>query len=400
MTDDSTGRELAVWRRHLHAHPELAFQEHDTARFIVEKLTGFGFEQITTGIGGTGVVASLRAGSSDRAIGFRADIDALPIQERAAIPYASNRPGVMHACGHDGHTAILLGAAKVLASSRAFDGTIHFIFQPGEETLGYRSRDGHLSGGATAMIDDGLFERFAMDAIFGIHNRPGLAAGTMAGRPGVLYAAADRFEITVLGKGGHAARPHLAVDPIWVGSQIVVAIQSVVSRKVSPTDSGVVSICEFNSGTAFNIIPDHARLTGTVRSLSADTRSRIRKALYEIAVGVGAALGATVTLDYQSGHPSVVNDSELYALCRGVSREIVGADRFIDLDEPTMGGEDFSCYLKHKPGCFMLMGNDARPGETVMLHSPDYDFNDDVGPVGVAYWCRLAERMLPCRRQA
>jgi hippurate hydrolase len=245
------------------------------------------------------------------------------------------------------------------------------------------------------MIDDGLFDRFAMDAIFGIHNRPGLPVGTMAGKAAVIYAAADRFEITIVGKGGHAARPHLSVDPIFVGSQLVVALQGIVSRMISPTDSGVLSICEFNAGSNFNIIPEAARLTGTVRSLSADTRSRIRTAMNDIAAGIGASYGAAVTVDYQSGHPSVVNDDGLFDVCRSVCIDVVGAEHFTELTEPTMGGEDFSCYLKHKPGCFMLIGNDAVAGETVMLHRPDYDFNDDAAPLGVAYWTKLAERMLP-----
>lgn len=386
--------QLTEWRRHLHAHPELAFEEHGTASFIVEQLKSFGIEDIVTGIGGTGIVASVRGGTSDRAIGLRADIDALPITERATVSHASRRPGIMHACGHDGHTTMLLGAAQALASTKAFDGTVHLIFQPAEETLAYTSKSGEHSGGATAMIDDGLFDRFPMESIFGIHNRPGLPAGTMAGRPGIIYAAADRFEITISGKGGHAARPHLAIDPIFVGAQLVVALQGIVSRMVSPTDSGVVSICEFGSGTSFNIIPDSARLTGTVRSLSADTRARIRTAMEAIAAGIGSSFGAKIMLDYQAGHPSVVNDERLFDLCRSVCVDVVGADQFVDLDEPTMGGEDFACYLKHKPGCFMLIGNDAGDDGSFMLHHPAYDFNDAIAPIGAAYWVRLAETLL------
>jgi hippurate hydrolase len=395
MSDSDFDSEcLKQWRQHLHANPELSFDEHATASFIAERLESFGLDQVTRGVGGTGVVASLTVGSSKRAIGIRADIDALPMSEQSRIPHASRRAGVMHACGHDGHTTILLGAAQALAGARNFDGTVHFIFQPGEESISYRTRDGTLSGGATAMIEDGLFDRFPMDAIFGIHNRPGLPAGTMAGRPGIIYAAADQFDITIRGKGGHAARPHLAIDPIYVGAQLVVALQGVVSRMVSPTDSGVLSICQFNSGTSFNVIPGQAQMTGTVRSLSAETRGRIRKAMAEISDGVGQAFGATVTLNYQDGHPAVVNDAALYEMCRGACEDVVGAGNFIALDEPTMGGEDFSCYLKHKPGCFMLIGNDAENSETVMLHNPFYDFNDRVIPIGIKYWSNLVSSML------
>jgi hippurate hydrolase len=387
--------ELRGWRHHLHANPELAFQEHETAAFVAERLKEFGFGEIETGIGGTGVVATLRAGTSSRSIGLRADMDALPIQEGQDRGHRSRRPGVMHACGHDGHVTMLLGAAKVLAASGGFDGTIRFVFQPAEETLGYLSRSGEHSGGATAMIDDGLFERFPMDAIFGVHNRPGLPVGTIAGRPGIVYAAADRFDIEVIGRGGHAARPHLTVDPVMVGAQLIVALQTVVSRMVSPTDSGVVSVCEFHAGSGFNVIPGSARLTGTVRSLSSDTRARIRKGMEDVTAGVAATFGAQITLDYLAGHPSVSNDPELFEICRTVGEGVVGADAFVHLDEPTMGGEDFSCYLRHRPGCFMLIGNDGTNEPSASLHNARYDFNDDAAPVGVRYWVALARALLP-----
>jgi hippurate hydrolase len=290
---------------------------------------------------------------------------------------------------------MLLGAAKYLASTRRFDGTVHFIFQPAEEALGYEGENGDPKGGAVAMIRDGLFERFPMDAIFGMHNRPGLPAGKFGGRPGVIYAAADRFDIEVKGKGGHAARPHLAIDPIFVASQIVVALQGVVARMINPLDSGVVSICEFHSGSACNIIPETALLAGTVRSLEPVIQDRIEDAIRAIATQVASAYGATADVRYERGHPAVNNDPELYAKVRAIGRDLVGPDRFVDMDEPTMGGEDFSNYLKHKPGCFILIGNGDVDRGSVMLHNPRYDFNDDVAHLGASFWAALVENMLP-----
>jgi len=397
MKIDLSGRnaEIAGWRQHIHQHPEMAFKEVDTSAFVVERLRGFGFEEIDVGLGTTGVVATLRAGTSGKSIGLRADMDALPLTEQTGAPYASTRPGVMHACGHDGHTAMLLGAAQYLAATRRFDGTVHFIFQPAEEALGYEGDDGHRNGGARAMLRDGLFERFPMDAIFGMHNRPGLPAGMLGGRPGVIYAAADRFEIEVTGKGGHAARPHLAIDPIFVASQIVVALQGVVSRIINPLNAGVLSICEFHSGSACNIIPEKALLGGTVRTLDEETQDRIEESMEAIVTQVASAYGATAALRYERGHPAVVNDPDIYAQVREIGRAFVGPDRFVDLDEPTMGGEDFSNYLKLKPGCFLLIGNGDVDRGSVMLHNPRYDFNDDVAHLGAAFWSTLVEKMLP-----
>jgi hippurate hydrolase len=386
--------ELAIWRKHLHQHPELGFQEHGTAAFIIGKLREFGIEEIHTGVGGTGIVATLRAGQSDRAIGIRADIDALPMTELAASDHASITPGVMHACGHDGHTTMLLGAAKYLAETRRFDGAVHFIFQPAEEALGYTGQDGDPAGGASAMIRDGLFERFPMEAIFGIHNRPGLPAGKIAGRAGAMYAAADRFEIVIRGKGGHAARPHLAIDPLLVASHMVIALQSIVSRAVNPLDSAVLSICTMTAGTAFNVIPEAAALSGTVRTLARETQDRVQQRLEDIVAGVAQTFGAQAELIYDRGYPSMHNPSDMFARVREIAVDLVGEDGFIDLDEPTMGGEDFARYLDERPGCFLLIGNgDQGPG-AVMLHNAHYEFNDSVAPIGAALWASLAERFL------
>jgi hippurate hydrolase len=386
--------ELASWRQHLHRHPELGFQEHGTAAFIIEKLRAFGIEEIHTGIGGTGIVATLRAGQSDRAIGIRADIDALPMTELRASDHTSVVPGVMHACGHDGHTTMLLGAAKYLAETRNFDGAVHFIFQPAEEALGYSGADGDRDGGASAMIRDGLFDRFPMQAIFGIHNRPGLAAGKLAGRAGPMYAAADRFEIVITGRGGHAARPHLAVDPVLVASHMVIALQSIVSRSVNPLDSAVLSVCTVAAGTAFNVIPETATLAGTVRTLSRATQDIVQSRLEEVVASVASTFGAHAELVYERGYPAMHNPPDMFARVREIAVSLVGEDGFIDLDEPTMGGEDFARYLEEKPGCFMLIGNGDQGAGAVMLHNAHYEFNDTVAPVGAALWATLAERFL------
>jgi hippurate hydrolase len=386
--------DLAGWRRHLHQHPELGFNEHGTVEFILGKLREFGIEEIATGIGGTGIVATLRAGTSDRAIGIRADIDALPMTEMRASDHASLTPGVMHACGHDGHTVMLLGAAKYLAETRDFDGVVHFIFQPAEESLGYSGDNGDPAGGASAMIRDGLFTRFPMEAIFGVHNRPGLPAGKIAGRAGAFYAAADRFEIAITGKGGHAARPHLTIDPALVTAHMVIALQSIVSRSVNPLESAVLSICKIDVGTAFNIIADTATLAGTVRTLSRASQDLVQQKMEEIVAGVAATFGAEAELLYDRGYPSLHNDPEMFARVRAIAIDLVGEDGFIDMDEPTMGGEDFARYLDEVPGCFLLIGNgDDGPG-AVMLHNAHYSFNDDVAPIGAAFWATLTEQFL------
>lgn len=387
--------DLRDWRHHIHSHPELSWQEHDTAAFVADKLRSFGIDEIATGIGGTGLVATIRRGTSTRAIGLRADMDALPLTEQPGRPHGSQTPGVMHACGHDGHTTMLLGAARYLAQEARFDGTVHLIFQPAEESFGPETQPGETPGGANAMIRDGLFNRFPMDAIFGMHNRPGLAAGKLGGRAGALYAAADIFEIVVRGKGVHAARPHLGVDPVFVGAQIIVALQGVTSRMTNPLDCGVVSICQFNAGTAPNIIPDHATMVGTVRTIDPGVQDSIERSIHDVASGVAAAFGAVAEVRYIRGHPLLHNDPASFAEARAAAIAAVGEDQFADLDEPTMGGEDFAWYLREKPGCFMLIGNGDGNGKgATMLHNTGYDFNDDVATTGVRYWISLVERLL------
>ncbi|WP_447761208.1 M20 aminoacylase family protein [Sphingopyxis panaciterrae] len=387
--------DMTGWRRHIHQHPELGFHEHDTSAFILGLLRDFGIDEIAIGIGGTGIVATIRAGESDRAIGIRADIDALPMTEARASDHSSSNPGVMHACGHDGHTAMLLGAAKHLAATRNFDGAVHLIFQPAEESLGYSGANGHPEGGASAMIRDGLFERFPMQAIFGVHNRPGLPVGKLAGRVGPLYAAADLFKISVKGKGGHAARPHLAIDPILVASHIVVAVQSIVARNIDPMDAAVVSICKMEAGTAFNIIADEAHLAGTVRTLSRQSQDLVEQRLRDVVESVARSFGAEAELHYERGYPALHNPADIYGRVREIAIGLIGADRFIDLEAPAMGGEDFARYLDVVPGCFLLLGNgDTGPG-AVMLHNNHYEYDDSISPTGAALWVALAENFLP-----
>lgn len=386
--------DLREWRHHIHRNPELSWQEHGTSAFVVEKLRSFGIEDIHVGLGGTGVVATIRQGTSLRTIGLRADMDALPLSEDQGRDHGSINPGVMHACGHDGHATMLLGAVRHLAQHRNFDGTVHFIFQPAEEAFGPDTQPGEEPGGANAMIRDGLFERFPMDAIFGMHNRPGLAAGKFGCRAGPFYAAADVFEITVNGTGGHAARPHLTVDPLLVGAQIVVALQSVIARMTNPLETGVLSICQFNAGAAPNIIADKATLVGTVRSFQPEIQDRIEESIKSIATGVAAGFGADAVVRYIRGYSPVHNDPALFVRAREAAVAVVGEEGFVDMNEPTMGAEDFSAYLKHKPGCFMLIGNGDTGKGSVMLHNSSYDFNDDVASLGSSYWVSLVEHLL------
>jgi hippurate hydrolase len=386
--------DMAGWRQHIHRHPELGFHEHGTSAFIVDLLRQFGIDEIHTGIAGTGIVATIRVGQSVRAIGIRADIDALPMTELRPSDHCSANPGIMHACGHDGHTAMLLGAAKYLSETRRFDGAVHLIFQPAEESLGYTGADGDPAGGASAMIADGLFERFPMDAIFGIHNRPGLPTGKLAGRAGPLYAAADRFEILISGKGGHAARPHLAVDPVLVAAHIVVAVQSVVARNVNPMDAAVLSICTMGAGTAFNVIPDEARLAGTARTLSRASQDHVEQRLRDLVDVIAQSFGARAELVYDRGYPALHNPVDLYERVRGIAIDLVGRDGFIDLDAPAMGGEDFARYLDIVPGCFLLLGNGSEGPGSVMLHNAHYEFDDSISPTGAALWVALAENFL------
>lgn len=369
-------------RRDIHAHPELAFEEHRTAALVAERLQALGIET-HTGIGKTGVVGVLRAGTGSRAIGLRADMDALPIQEKNDFAHHSRHVGRMHACGHDGHTAMLLGAAAHLARNPAFDGTVYFLFQPAEEG----------EGGAPAMIADGLFERFPMEAVFGMHNWPGLPVGQIAVHRGPVMACADRFDIEIKGHGAHAAMPQQGIDPVLCGAALVQALQSVVSRNTDPADSVVLSLTQFHAGDAYNVIPDVARIGGTVRAFRQDLRAHVEDAMQRICAGVAAAFGANVHFEYRRGYPPTINSVPEAEFSAKVAAEICDASNVVIDPRPSMGAEDFAYFLQEKPGCYVWLGNG--PGEGgCTLHNPHYDFNDDAIPYGVAYWVRLVERWL------
>ncbi|MER8390605.1 M20 family metallopeptidase [Mesorhizobium sp. M1340] len=372
--------ELAVVRQHLHAHPELSFQEHETATYVAERLEGWGYE-VTRNVGGLGVVGRLRQGSG-RSIAIRADMDALPITEATNLPYASQASGKMHACGHDGHTTMLLGAAEYLARTRHFNGTVNLIFQPAEEA--------GKGSGAQAMIADGLFERFPCDAIFGLHNHPGAPTGSFLMRAGPLMAASDTVTIKITGRGGHASRPHLTVDPIVAAANIVMTLQTVVSRNVNPIETAVVTVGTIHGGTASNVIPEHAEITLSVRSFSAEIRDTLEQRIRNIAALVAQAHGATVEIDYERGYPVVINSEGETSFATDVAVELVGQDK-VSVCPLIPGSEDFSYFLEHKPGCFLRLGNGE---DSAILHSSKYDFNDGNLTVGAALWARLTERFL------
>lgn len=373
---------LTAIRRDIHAHPELAFEEHRTAELVARHLEALGIET-HRGVGGTGVVGVVRGRRGLRAIGLRADMDALPITERNEFAHKSTVQGCMHACGHDGHTTMLLGAAEALAARRDFDGTVYLIFQPAEEG----------EGGAPAMIADGLFERFPMEAVFGMHNWPGMEAGTFAIHSGPVMASADRFDIRFTGVGAHAAMPHLGVDPVVAGAAFVQAAQTLVSRVLDPIDAGVVSVTQFHAGEAYNVIPDRAELCGTVRTFSAEVRDRLERGLRQVAEGIAQSHGVEVDFQFRRGYPPTVNTAAEAALCAEAARVVAGAGRVFTDRRPSMGAEDFAYFLEEKPGAYVWIGNG--PGEGgCMLHNPNYDFNDEVLPAGVAYWCALVQRLL------
>lgn len=374
--------EISDWRRDLHMHPELQYEVHRTAAFVANKLKDFGCDEIVTGIGQTGVVGVIHGRKSDgKVIGLRADMDALPIEEETGLAYASKTPGKMHACGHDGHTAMLLGAAQHLCETRNFAGTAIVIFQPAEEG----------GAGAKAMLDDGLLDRFKIEQVFGMHNYPGLPIGTFAIRPGPLMAAADRLWIEIEGVGGHAARPHKSVDTVLVGSAIVTALQQIVSRNVDPLDNAVVSITLFQAGHTDNVIPQHALLRGTCRSLKTEVRDLLERRVTEVAQGVALLHGARANVRYQRDYPVVVNHPEATDFAISVARDVVGEGRVDPSVTPVMGGEDFAFMLQERPGAFIFMGN----GDTANLHHPAYDFNDKAIPFGTSYWVRLVETAMP-----
>ena len=374
--------ELSGIRHHLHQHPELAYQEFKTSDFVAQSLESWGYA-VTRGLGGTGMVATLKAGTGTRAVAVRADMDALPINEETGLPYASTEPGKMHACGHDGHTTMVLGAARHLARTRRFDGTVHLVFQPAEE-IGADS-------GAKRMIEDGLFERFPCEAIFGLHNHPGYPTGTFLFRSGPFMAACDTVDMVIHGRGGHAARPHLAVDPIVIGAQLVTALQTVVSRSVDPMQTAVVTVGAFNAGHVANVIPETARLQISVRSFDAEVRKLLETRIRTLAQAHADAHGGRIEINYVPGYPVVINSVKETEFALTVARELVGEQRVIDGFGPIAGSEDFAYYLQEKPGCFLRLGN----GEGApMLHNASYDFNDDNLTVGAAYWTRLVERFL------
>ncbi len=378
--------ELMAIRRDIHANPETAFEELRTSNLVAVKLESWGIE-VHKGLAKTGIVGKLtggrKLGRSARAIGLRADMDALPIHEKNAFGYRSKNDGRMHACGHDGHTAMLLGAAKYLAESRNFDGTVYFIFQPAEEG----------QGGGREMIEDGLFEKFQMDAVFGMHNWPGIPAGQFAVMPGPMMASTDNFEIRVLGRGAHAAMPQNGIDPILIGSELVQALQSISSRTVSPLDAAVVSVTQFHAGEVINAIPAEAILRGTARSFKPGVRDTIENAIKRLAAGIAAAHGASASVQYDRLYPPTINAVRETEIVATVLENLVGSENVLRNLQPSTGAEDFAFMLLQKPGCYLWIGNG--PGDNgCMLHNANYDFNDEILPLGSSAWVRLAEHML------
>src|SRR5664280_937309 len=376
--------DIQAWRRDIHQHPELLYDVHRTAAFVAERLREFGCDEVATGLGRTGVVGVIKGrkpanGGGVKVIGLRADMDALPIEEETGVPYASKTPGKMHACGHDGHTAMLLGAARYLAETRNFAGDAVVIFQPAEEG----------GAGAAAMIKDGLMERFAIDQVYGMHNGPGIPVGSFAIRSGPIMAATDAIDIRIEGHGGHAARPHKCIDSVLVGAQLITALQSIVSRSVDPLDSAVVSMCEFHAGNARNVIPQTAELRGTVRTLTAEVRELVEKRVREVVAGVAQMTGAKIDLVYDRGYPVTVNHASQTDVATQVAKEIAGDANVHDMP-PLMGAEDFAYMLESRPGAFIFCGN----GNSAGLHHPAYNFNDDAIVYGTSYWIKLVENTL------
>lgn len=374
--------EVKQWRQQIHSQPELGFKEFKTSSFIVDKLKAFGVE-VHQGLGGTGVVGILKNGSGP-AIGIRADIDALPIKEQNDIDYKSTHENCMHACGHDGHTSVLLGTAKHLSQHKDFNGTIYFIFQPAEEVL----------GGAKAMIDDGLFDKFPMDAVYGLHNWPGLPVGEIAVNSGPMMASFDTFEITLTGKGTHAAMPHLGADPIAAGAALITNIQSIISRRISPLKSGVISVTQMNSGDTTNVIPDYAILKGTVRSFDMDVRQSMQDMLTEMVTTLPPLYGVTGEMDYHIRYPVTTNDSQAYLEIKEAATSVLGADKVNTDVEPSMASEDFSFMSQVVKGAYFWLGVDgSNPSKP--LHNAAYDFNDDAIETGIKVWVSLVESQLP-----
>jgi len=383
--------ELQQIRRDIHAHPELSYEEQRTAAVVAAKLTEWGIP-ILRGMGGTGVVGIIKNGNSTRAIGLRADMDALPMQEINAFAHTSRHAGKMHACGHDGHTAMLLGAAHYLSKQRDFDGTVYLIFQPAEEG----------GGGARKMMEDGLFAQCPMDAVYGMHNWPGIAVGSFAVTPGPMMASSNEFEVIVRGKGSHAAQPHKGIDPVMVAVQIAQSWQTIISRNKNPNDAAVLSITQIHAGSATNVIPDDATLIGTVRTFSTEVLDLIEQRMHDIARHTASAFDAELQYEFKRNYPPLINHRQQTAAAVAVMESIVGAQQVDAKVEPTMGAEDFAFMLQEKPGCYVFIGNgegDHRSSGHGLgpcnLHNPSYDFNDALLPIGATYWVRLAQALLP-----
>ena len=378
--------EMTAWRRDFHEHPELAFEEVRTSRVVAEKLREFGCDEVITGIAKTGVVGVIRGNNaaSGRAIGLRADMDALPILEETGAPYASKTPGKMHACGHDGHTTMLLGAAKYLAETRNFDGTVYVIFQPAEENF----------GGGEVMVKEGLFERFPMERVFGLHNWPSIPAGIFAWREGPVMAAVANLEVTITGKGAHGAMPHNGNDPIVIAAAMVQALQSIVARNVEPVDAGVITIAHINGGHTYNVIPETVTMLGTARWFAPEIGDLLEKRFLETVAGIAAAFGAQAEAKFIRLYPATINEVESVHIAADAARAVQGEARVLPMPKPTMGGEDFSFMLNAKDGAYLMLGG-GRGEQDASLHHPKYDFNDEILPVGASWWASLAERLLP-----
>lgn len=378
--------DMTQWRRHIHANPETAFEEVDTAAFVVERLKAFGVDEIHTGIATTGVVATIRGnGSGDRAIALRADMDALNMAEGSGVAWASTRPGKHHACGHDGHTTMLLGAARHLAATRRFDGTVVLIFQPAEEN----------EGGARVMVEEGLFKRFPVEAAYGMHNIPGIPVGQFAVRPGPFMASYDMFEITIIGKGSHGAMPHHGIDPVVIGAELVQKLQTVVSRNVDPLQPSVLSVTQFHSGSAYNIIPNEAMLAGTVRCFTPEVQAQVEQRIRTLCEGTALGHGVKIDVRYERRYPPTINTAAETAFCTQIAQGLVGAENVNTDPKPAMGSEDFAWMLQEVPGCYIWIGNGADGVGSCMVHNPGYDFNDGILTTGAAYWVRLVEAALP-----
>jgi len=375
--------DIQAWRRDIHEHPELLYDVHRTAGFVADRLKEFGCDEIVTGLGKTGVVGVIKgrqpASGDIKVIGLRADMDALPVEEATGLPYASKTPGLMHACGHDGHTAMLLGAARYLAETRNFAGDAVVIFQPAEEG----------GAGAQAMIKDGLMERFKIDQVYGMHNGPGLPVGSFAIRPGPLMAATDSIDIVIEGRGGHAAQPHKCIDSLLVGAQLVTVLQQIVGRNVDPLESAVISICEFHAGNARNVIPQTATLRGTVRTLTPKVRELVEKRVREVVAGTAQITGAKIDLTYTRGYPVTLNHAEQTETALRAARDVAGETNVHEMP-PMMGAEDFSYMLEARPGAFIFCGN----GDTAGLHHPAYNFNDEAIVYGTSYFIKIVENTL------